>query len=190
MCATPAWTDAAARARKEAHALDLALYAAVAATPTPTLDPALQRLSGFADRSRLWLAISGALAAAGGPRGRRAARYGMLAVGAASAVTNLGLKFVGRRTRPDRAGAAVPAARHVPMPGSTSFPSGHAASAFAFATGAGYVLPAAGAPLRLLAAAVAYSRVHTGVHYPADVVFGALVGASAGAAVAALTHGR
>jgi membrane-associated phospholipid phosphatase len=190
MSATPAWTDAAARARKEAKALDLALYTAVAATPTPTLDPALQRLSSFADRSRLWLAVSAALAAGGGARGRRAARQGLLSVAGASAVTNLGLKFVGRRGRPDRVGAAVPLARHVPMPSSTSFPSGHAASAFAFATGAGYVLPAAGAPLRLLAATVAYSRVHTGVHYPADVVIGALVGASAGAAVAALSHRR
>jgi membrane-associated phospholipid phosphatase len=190
MSVTPAWSDTAARARKEARALDLALYAAVAATPTPTLDPALQRLSGFADRSRLWLTISAALAVAGGARGRRAARHGMLAVGGASAITNVGLKFIGRRRRPDREGAAVPLARHVPMPRSTSFPSGHAASAFAFATGAGHVLPAAGGPLRLLAAAVAYSRVHTGVHYPADVVIGALVGASAGAAVSALIPGR
>ena len=62
------------------------------------------------------------------------------------------------------------------MPASASFPSGHAASAFAFATGVGHVLPAVGVPLRALAALVAYSRVHTGVHYPGDVVAGALVG--------------
>jgi undecaprenyl-diphosphatase len=62
------------------------------------------------------------------------------------------------------------------MPASTSFPSGHSAAAFAFATGVGHVLPAAAIPLRGLAALVAYSRVHTGVHYPGDVVAGALIG--------------
>lgn len=62
------------------------------------------------------------------------------------------------------------------MPVSSSLPSGHAAAAFAFATGAGSVLPIAGLPLRVLAAAIAYSRVHTGVHYPSDVMTGALIG--------------
>ena len=62
------------------------------------------------------------------------------------------------------------------MPSSTSFPSGHSAAAFAFATGVGHVLPPAAIPLRGLAALVAYSRVHTGVHYPGDVVAGALMG--------------
>jgi undecaprenyl-diphosphatase len=64
------------------------------------------------------------------------------------------------------------------MPTSTSFPSGHAAAAFAFATGVGQVLPGAGFPLRALAGLVAYSRVHTGVHYPGDVLVGALLGAA------------
>jgi undecaprenyl-diphosphatase len=62
------------------------------------------------------------------------------------------------------------------MPASTSFPSGHSAAAFAFATGVGHVLPQAAIPLRGLATLVAYSRVHTGVHYPGDVVAGALMG--------------
>ena len=66
----------------------------------------------------------------------------------------------------------MPRARQVRMPSSTAFPSGHSAAAFAFATGVGQVLPAAGVPLRVLAALVAYSRVHTGVHYPGDVLVG------------------
>ena len=55
------------------------------------------------------------------------------------------------------------------MPRSTSFPSGHSASAFAFATAVGDELPLAWLPLHALAAAVTYSRVHTGVHYPIPV---------------------
>ena len=62
------------------------------------------------------------------------------------------------------------------MPVSTSFPSGHSATAFAFATGVGHVLPTASIPLQGLAALVAYSRIHTGVHYPGDVLAGALSG--------------
>jgi membrane-associated phospholipid phosphatase len=65
------------------------------------------------------------------------------------------------------------------MPASRWFPSGHAASAFAFATVVGHELPCGAVPLRLLASAVAYSRVHTGVHHPGDVVAGALLGAAA-----------
>jgi undecaprenyl-diphosphatase len=72
------------------------------------------------------------------------------------------------------------------MPASTSFPSGHAASGFAFASAIGRDQPGLGLALRFLAAAVAYSRVHTGVHYPGDVVVGALIGASTGQAVAGL----
>jgi membrane-associated phospholipid phosphatase len=84
--------------------LDLAVYAAIAATPSPALDSAMGRLTQAADHSKLWFAAA--------------------------------------------------------------FPSGHGAAAFA------------AIPLRALASVVAYSRVHTGVHYPSDVIAGALVGVS------------
>jgi membrane-associated phospholipid phosphatase len=45
-------------------------------------------------------------------------------------------------------------------------------------------MPVFGALLRGLAAAVAYSRVHTGVHYPGDVIVGSLIGATIGEATA------
>src|SRR5206468_11504878 len=97
-------------------------------------------------------------------------------VGVTATVVNLAAKPLGRRRRPDRVAQNVPLARHVKMPASTSFPSGHSAAAFAFATGVGQVLPPAAVPLRALATLVAYSRIHTGVHYPGDVVIGALIG--------------
>ncbi|WP_078648124.1 phosphatase PAP2 family protein [Streptomyces leeuwenhoekii] len=166
------------------RAVDGALYAAVAATPTPTLDRALRRLSHAADRSKISLGIAAALAAAG-PRPRRAALVGVGAVAVASASANLLGKRLVRRARPDREAARVTVGRHVPMPTSASFPSGHTASAVAFAVAVGVVLPGAAVPLGVLAGAVGYSRVHTGVHYPGDVAAGAVLGVAS--ATAALT---
>ena len=164
--------------------MDKAVYQAVAAIPTPALDRSLARLSDAADHSVLWLAGAGLLAAVGGARGRRAAWAGVVSLGVTSAVTNLALKRLLPRRRPDRLGATVPAARWVRMPTSRSFPSGHSASAFAFAAAVGSVLPPLSLPLHLLAAAVAYSRVHTGVHYPGDTIAGALIGAAVATTVA------
>lgn len=155
--------------------LDLAVYAAIAATPTPRLDVAMSRLSRLADYSKISLGAAALLAVTNGRDGRRAALSGLSCTAVTAAVVNLVLKRVGRR-RPDPAAADVPLARRVRMPRSTSFPSGHSASAFAFATGVGHVLPRQAAPLHAIAAFVAYSRVHTGVHYPLDAIAGAVVG--------------
>ncbi|MGN6243231.1 MAG: phosphatase PAP2 family protein [Motilibacteraceae bacterium] len=179
------------RVGHELLALDAALDAAVAATPTPALDVALRRLTRAADHSVLWFSVAAVLSLSG-PRGRRAALRGLLSVGAASTAANLvGKPLLPRRRPPvgfDDGGRRFPA-RVVPRPVSSSFPSGHAASAFAFAGAAGRELPALRLPLHLLAGAVAYSRVHCGVHYPLDVLGGGLVGAAAGVAVAHGTRG-
>ena len=109
-------------------ALDKAVYAAIAQQETPTLDGPLRELSGVADNSVLWFGVAGTLALAGGGRSRRAAAEGMIAVGAASMVVNLACKSIASRHRPARAGLDVPLARQVPLPKSSSFPSGHSAS--------------------------------------------------------------
>ena len=168
--------ESASRALAEMRRLDAAVYAAIAETDTPTLDRLFSRLSRSADYSRLSIASAGALALGAGPDGRRAAVRGMAAVAVTAAIVNLVIKPISRRARPDREAASVPPGRQVRMPGSHSFPSGHTAAAFAFATGAGRVLPWTVPPLSILAGLVAYSRVHTGVHYPLDVVVGALCG--------------
>jgi membrane-associated phospholipid phosphatase len=110
----------------------------------------------------------------------------MTAIGVTSALVNLAVKSVWARQRPDRAGAGVPRRREVRMPTSKSSPSGHAASGFAFAAAIGREQPWLGLGLPFLAAAVAYSRVHTGMHYPGDAVVGSLIGEGTGQAVADL----
>lgn len=177
--------------QEEIEKLDAALYAAVAATPTPSLDRWFRRLSRAADHSKLWVGGAAALATAGGRPGQRAAVNGLASVAVSSAVVNMLLKPLSRRRRPDRRTNKVASSRLVAMPRSTSFPSGHAASAFAFATGVGIALPRAGLPLTTTAALVAYSRIHTGVHYPSDAIAGSVIGAGlAPTVVAALDRRR
>jgi undecaprenyl-diphosphatase len=138
------------------------------------------RLSDAANKSRLWLATAGAVALVGGPRGRRAAAQAVASIGLASAVNNLVLKSVARRRRPEAGDGQVLPSRRVRRPTSPSFPSGHAASAFAFASTMGEKVPVTWLPLHVAASGVASARVHTGVHYPSDVVSGAMVGAMCG----------
>ncbi len=168
----------------ESAAVDVAVYDAVASSRTPTLDRTMSASSRAADHSVLWFAIAGVLAVTGGRRGRLAARDGVLAIGLASATVNLGVKPLAPRRRPLRDEVALAQDRWVRMPTSTSFPSGHTTSAFAFATAVGQRIPALWIPLRALALLVGYSRIHTGVHYPGDVVAGAVVGSTCGWTVA------
>lgn len=177
--------------RAELDRLDVAVYAAIAATPTPRMDVYLRRLSLAANYSRLWLGCSAVLAALGGERGRQATENGVAAIALTSAVVNLALKPLGNRRRPERDTHDVPVSRQVDMPSSTSWPSGHSASAFAFASGVGAAWPAVGIPVSVIASLVAYSRVHTGVHYPSDAIAGAVSGvALAPVAVTALERRR
>ena len=159
------------------HGVDLAVFRWVAGVRAPALDATLPKLSRMADHGGLWTAVAVALAAGGGRFGRRAAVRGLGALSLTSAIVNLPAKLAARRTRP--ALDIVPEVRRLArIPVSSSFPSGHSASAAAFATGAALEMPRLAAPLGLLAAGVAGSRVYTGVHYPGDVLAGVAVGAA------------
>jgi undecaprenyl-diphosphatase len=157
--------------------LDRKLVRAVSGLPGGSHDEFFRRLSAAANKGKLWIGIAAVLALFPG-RTRRAALHGLLAQAVASAVTNLGFKTLLPRARP--LPEHLPAFRFVhPQPTSSSMPSGHSASAVAFAFGVGLVRPALGAALTPLAAGVAYSRVHTGAHWPSDVFFGSAIGAGA-----------
>lgn len=62
------------------------------------------------------------------------------------------------------------------IPHSHSFPSGHTATAFAGATVLAWLEPRAAPAFYVLAAAIAYSRLYVGVHFPLDVVGGLAIG--------------
>jgi membrane-associated phospholipid phosphatase len=160
-----------------AQRCDRRLFEAVATLDAPVLDVALPRLSRAADHGLLWLGIAAAVAGTG-PDGRRAATRGLMSVGVASALVNGPAKWMFRRQRPTL--DLVPPVRLLTrQPATTSFPSGHSATAAAFATGVALERPVWALPVALIATGVAYSRVHTGVHYPADVLVGAGLGIGA-----------
>jgi undecaprenyl-diphosphatase len=113
-----------------------------------------------------------------------------LAAAAAAAVAEgltVAIKHVTERARPPLADPAIEAL--VSLPDSTSFPSGHAATAFAAATAVGVLYPRFRVPLLALACMVAVSRVYLGVHFWSDVLVGGLLGVTIGLATARLFQG-
>ncbi|MDN5858045.1 MAG: phosphatase PAP2 family protein [Pseudonocardia sp.] len=106
---------------------------------------------------------------------RKAAMRGVAAIAGSSFAANAVLKPLLPRRRP--AAAELPAYQTIPNPPtSSSFPSGHAASAAAFATAVALESPSLAVVVAPLAAAVGYSRVHVGVHWASDVAAGAALG--------------
>src|SRR4029079_7174540 len=156
--------------------LDREVFEAVAESPSALLDAVMPRLNKAADQSKLWFAIAAALTAFGNPAAKRGAARGVLTLALTSLATNQGAKRIWRRERPRR--LLVPLARQTRrFPTSNSLPSGHSASAAAFAVGVGLENPPVGLCLALLGGLVGLARVAVGAHYPGDVFAGFGIGA-------------
>ena len=78
----------------------------------------------------------------------------------------------------------------VGIPHTGAFPSGHAATAFACATVLAWASPRLRVPAFVLAAGIACSRVYVGVHWPLDILGGAVLGVAVATALLTLVAGR
>ena len=137
------------------------------------LTPLMWALSAVGRGGLVWLGIGLMLAI---PRSmpRRGLGQLALAILLASTCVDRALKPLLARERPFASMTDVTVIGGRPK--DASFPSGHSANAFASAYVLTHVVPSAAAGWWLLAASIAYSRIYLGVHYPADVLGGAIVG--------------
>ncbi|MGN6606058.1 MAG: bifunctional phosphatase PAP2/diacylglycerol kinase family protein [Jatrophihabitans sp.] len=168
------------RPRRLARRIDLwdvKVSRAVARHDSPAaMDVAIPLLTRCADKSVLWATASAGLLASGRPTLRRAAVRGLASIAVTSLVANQGGKRLLRRQRPSLVEFPMRRIAHR-VPASSSFPSGHSASAAAFAVAVAVEQPWLAVPVGAVAAAVAFSRVYTGVHYPSDLLAGVALGA-------------
>ncbi len=149
------------------------------------LDPVFEGLSYAGRFGLLWIVIALVLAAVY----RRWGVFALTVIAVAlSDWSATGLKALIERPRPP---VRYPEPKTlVPVPHDASFPSGHAATSFAAATMLSFAFPRLAPFLYVLAAAVAFSRVYVGVHYPLDVIAGAALGVLIAMAVRLLTQRR
>jgi membrane-associated phospholipid phosphatase len=164
-----------------AHSLDERLLR-VARTRghTPASERAVARFSRLGEHGGVWLAMGVAGAALDGDRRDRWRRTTRTVAG--TYALNTAIKLIVRRRRPELAGLP-------PLTGTTSrlsFPSAHASTSFA-AAGLYRRLGLPAVPLYGLAWALSLSRLYLGVHYPSDVLAGAVLGGAVAASVA-LAH--
>jgi undecaprenyl-diphosphatase len=142
---------------------------------SPLAESLVAAYSRTGEHAAIWLVLGLAGAAmADGDVARRGRWLRGVRIVASAYACNQAIKFTVRRRRPELAGLPP----LTPTVSRLSFPSAHATTAFA-ATRAfrGLVAPA---PLYGAAALLALSRPYLGVHYPSDVLAGALLGTAVG----------
>jgi len=144
-------------------------------------DPAADRIfytaSSLGEFGQIWVMLALVRWLRGRPNDERAAIRALVAIGVESVFVNAGLKTLFGRRRPVAEGIVHPYPFRQPL--TSSFPSGHATSAFCAATLLSDQDPL-GPLYFVLAAVVATSRVHVKIHHASDVIAGAAIGVACG----------
>jgi undecaprenyl-diphosphatase len=160
------------------HSLDGRVQEAVQRSRGPVLDQVVRTATGIA-RPPVVLALTLGVAIWGGPAGLATARHAVLAMIPANLAVE-GLKRLVNRPRPDGERRRS----------NSSFPSSHAANAFAMAWVLGRRWRRFSIPFWLLAAAVGWSRMYLNRHFLSDVLCGAIIGVTCAWCVGRLARGR
>lgn len=147
---------------------------------TPLLNPVMLFFSTIGNVGAVWLVLGAALLLT--KKYRRAGIAVILALGLCFVVGNLGLKPLFARSRPCWLYPEVPLL--LPSPGDFSFPSGHTMGSFAAAGALLAMKHRLAVPALALAAMVGFSRLYLFVHFPSDVLAGAMLGLLAGCCAA------
>ena len=156
--------------------LDGALFQELREHHTALADTVMYTLSEAARGNVLWIVLGVVLALAQPKRWSGVWQF-ILAIGLSALLANMVGKPLAGRARPFQTFAETRVVGS--RPSSASFPSGHAANAFAAAYALTRVVPQARVIFWAIALLVAYSRIYLGVHYPLDVIVGAVIGLAA-----------
>lgn len=143
----------------------------------PWMDGFWKTVTHLGDGGFIWILLAAILLVS--RRTRSAGTAAFIGLGTGALITNVFVKNIVARMRPyDRMTELI---LLIEKQHDFSFPSGHTCASFAAAYAMYRALPERrGVPLLILAALIAFSRLYVGVHYPSDVIAGALVGIFAG----------
>lgn len=142
----------------------------------PFLDAVMPAVTSLGNGGMIWLALGVILLIL--PKYRRVGASVLVGLGLEVLCCNLLLKPLVARVRPCDVNAAVQLL--IPRPDDFSFPSGHTGASFAAASALYFSQTRLWIPSLALAVLIAFSRLYLYVHYPTDVLAGALLGIMAG----------
>ena len=161
--------------------IDLKILDFLQTLRTPVLDAIFKFITHLGDEGIIWIVLTLVLLCF-----KKTRRYGIvmgisLVVG--TVIGNFALKNIIARPRPFTVNSDMLANLIVTPPDSYSFPSGHTLSSFECATALFMCNKKMGIPALILAALIGFSRNYLYVHYPTDVIVGALLGIAIGVGV-------
>lgn len=161
--------------------IDLKILDFLQTLRTPVLDAILKFITYLGDDGIIWIVLTLAFLCF-----KKTRRYGIImaiSLVAGTVIGNMVIKNIVARARPFTVNPDILPSLIIAPPDSYSFPSGHTLASFECATALFMCNKKMGIPALILAALIGFSRNYLYVHYPTDVIVGALLGIAIGIGV-------